>query len=58
MFNRSWPKQPESEGDKPTDDDAARPEEYYRNRIASVDMDNEHEEEEKEEVEEEGDDEE
>jgi len=38
MFNRSWPKQPEAEGDKPTDDDAAR-QMILQNRIASVDMD-------------------
>jgi len=37
MFNRFWPKPPEAEGDMQTDNDAARPEKYRRNRIAIVD---------------------
>ena len=37
MFNRFWPKPPEAEGDMQTDDNAAKPEECGRNRIASVD---------------------
>jgi len=57
MFNRFWPKPPEAEGDMQTDDDTARPEEYRRTRIASVD-DEEDEDEEGEDEEEEDDDEE
>jgi hypothetical protein len=57
MFNRFWPKPLEAEGDMQTDDDAARPEEYRRNRIASVDdEEDEEDEEEEEEYEEEEDD--
>jgi hypothetical protein len=44
MFNRFWPKPPDAEGDMQTDNDAARPEEYHRNRIASVDEDEQDEE--------------
>jgi len=55
MFSRFWPKPPEAEGDMQTENDTARPEEYRRNRIASVDEDKE-EEEEEEEVQDEDDD--
>ena len=51
-FNCFWPIPPEAKRDMQTEDDAARPEEYCRNRIASVDKDKEDKEEEevKEEV--------
>jgi len=58
MINRFWLKPPEAEGDMQTDNDAARPEQYSRNRFASVQVDEEDEEEDDEEVEEEDDDEE
>jgi hypothetical protein len=50
MFNRFWPKPPEADGDIQTDDDAARPEEYRRNRIASVDDEEDKEEEDEDDV--------
>jgi len=53
MVNCFWPKPPEAEEDMQIDTDAARPKAYRRNRIASVDEDEEDEEEEEEEVEEE-----
>jgi len=55
-FNPFWPNPPEAEGDMQTDYDAARPEEYRRNQIASVDKDDEDEEGEEEEEDEEEDD--
>jgi hypothetical protein len=58
MLNCFWPKPPEAEEDMQTDDDAARPEEYRRNQIVSVDEDEENEEEEEYEVKEQDEDEE
>jgi len=56
MFNRFWPKPPEAEGDMQTDDDASAPEEYCRNRTASVNVDEvDEEEEEKQDEDEQGD---
>jgi len=49
MFNRFWPKPLEAKGDMLTDNDDARPEEYRRNRNASVVDEAEGDEEEQEE---------
>jgi len=54
MFNRFWPKPPEAEGDMQTDNHDGTPEDYRRNRNASVDDEHKEDEvEEEEEVEEE-----
>lgn len=54
MFNRFWPKPLEAEGDMQTDNDDGTPEDYRRNRNASVDDEHKEDEvEEEEEVEEE-----
>jgi len=49
VFNRFWPKPPQAERDMQTDNDDSWPEEYCRNRNASVVDENEEDEEEEDE---------